>query len=353
MNRTIFYQEKPVFGLDIGSDSLRAMQITTHGDKSRVTGYGVVSFDAKAINDGIIVDHEIIAKAANEMFKKSLVGDITTDRAVLSVPATKTFTRTFTIPKVGQKDLHDAVRLEIEQYVPVGLDSLYYDHVVLKTIGKEMEVLSVAIPKKIVDSYMDLARILGLEIIAVEPTTGASGRLFIQAERSDVPTVLIDLGSISSDITIYDETLVVTGTVPGGGYSFTQAIAGKLSLSEQEAHVVKTKYGLGLSKKQTEITEALDLILSDMVKEIRRMVRYYEERSGSDKQIDQIITMGGGANMPGLSEHLTNVLRIPVRMCDPWSHLEFKGIEPPNSVEKSMYVTVAGLAMLGSKEVFA
>ena len=200
---------------------------------------------------------------------------------------------------------------------------------------------------------MNLARVLGLEVIAVEPTTGASGRLFIQAERSDVPTVLIDLGGISSDITIYDETLVVTGTVPGGGYSFTQAIANALNLNDQEAHVVKTKYGMGLSKKQTEITNAISPILNEMIKEIRRMIRYYEERSGSDQRIDQIITMGGGANMPGLSEHLTNILRIPVRMCDPWNHLEFKGIDPPNSVEKSMYVTVAGLAMLASKEAFA
>lgn len=353
MNKTYFYQDKPIFGLDIGADSLRVMQIVPHGHKKRVAGYGVTSFDPKAIEDGVVVDHEAIAKATKQMFKENLVGDITTNRAALSVPASKTFTRTFTLPKVGLKDLNDAVRLEIEQYVPVALENLYYDHMVLKTEDKEMEVLSVAIPKRIVDSYMQLARVMGLEIIAIESTTGASGRLFIQAERSDVPTALVDLGSISSDITIYDQTLVVTGTVPGGGYSFTKAIAAKLSITEQEAHVVKTKYGLGLSKKQKEITDALSPILDDMVKEIRRMIRYYEERSGSSERLAQVITMGGGANMPGLSEHLTNILRIPVRMCDPWNHLEFKGIDPPNSVEKSMYVTVAGLSALNSKEAFA
>ena len=65
----------------------------------------------------------------------------------------------------------------------------------------------------------------------------------------------------------------------------------------------------------------------------------------------QVITMGGGANMPGLSEHMTDLLRLPVRMCDPWQHLSFDGISPPNTVEKSMYVTVAGLALINEAEI--
>jgi type IV pilus assembly protein PilM len=82
------------------------------------------------------------------------------------------------------------------------------------------------------------------------------------------------------------------------------------------------------------------------------MIRYYEERSDTESKIAQVVTMGGGANMPGLSEHLTNLLRIPVRMCDPWQHLDFGKLQPPNTVEKSMYVTVAGLSLADPKEIF-
>ena len=203
-----------------------------------------------------------------------------------------------------------------------------------------------------VDSYLQLTNLLGLEAVAIETTIGAASRLFVQAEQSDVPTVLIDLGSLSSDITIYDQGLVVTGTVPGGGDSFTNAIADKLGITKQEAHVVKTKYGLGLSKKQKEITESLSPILDAMLKEIRRMIRYYEERSAAQRKIGQVVTMGGGANMPGLSEHMTNLLRLPVRTCDPWQHMNFDRLQPPNNVEKSMYVTVSGLALTEPKEIF-
>jgi Tfp pilus assembly PilM family ATPase len=157
---------------------------------------------------------------------------------------------------------------------------------------------------------------------------------------------------MSSDITIYDGTLIVTGTVPGGGDSFTQSIADKLKVSREEAHIIKTKYGLGVSKKQEEITASITPILDLSVKEIRRMIRYYEERSKGKGKIGQVVTMGGGANMPGLSEFLTNKMRIPARMCDPWQNIDFGSLQPPNNVEKSMYVTVAGLAMVKPQEAF-
>lgn len=352
MNNALFYQDKPVFGLDIGYSSLKVMQLTNKHGRQSVTGYGVCEFDPKAIKDGVIIDLEAVAKETYELFTKKLNGDITTRRVVLSIPAARTFTRSLTLPLLGKKDLIEALRLETEQYIPVPVDDLYVDYAVVEKREKEQEILLVAVPKKLVDSHIQLAELLGLEVVAVESTIGSASRLFVQAEQSDVPTVLIDLGSLSSDITIYDKGLVVTGTVPGGGDSFTTAIMDKLGVTRQEAHIIKTKYGLGLSKKQKEITEALKPILDQMIKETRRMIRYYDERSGSEQKIDQVVTMGGGANMPGLSEHLTNILRLPVRMCDPWQHLDFKNIKPPSTIEKSMYVTVSGLALTDHEEIF-
>lgn len=356
MNNTYFYQDKPIFGLDVGYNTLKVMQTNgVKGKKQQITGYGVCSFDPKAISNGVIKDHEAIAKAAYNLFEKNIIGEISTRRVVLSVPAARTFARTVTLPRLDTKDLAEAVRLEAEQYIPIPVDELYMDFTPvgnMKKDSKDIELLVIAAPKKVVDSYVGLADLLGLEPVAIETTISASGRLFLQAEQSDVPTVLVDLGSQSADITIYDNGLLVTGTVPCGGDSFSQAIAKSLGVTVQEAHIIKTKYGLGVSKKQKEISEALKPILDQMIREIRRMIRYYEERSGTERKISQIVTMGGGANMPGLSGYLTNQLRLAVRMCDPWQHLDFTGLQPPNTVEKSMYITVAGLSLTRARELF-
>lgn len=352
-NNTHFYHDKPVFGLDVGFSSLKIMQIEVTNHKYEVSGYGVTSFDPAAIVDGVIVDPEGIARVAHELFSKNIIGEITTRRAAIAVPASRTFNRTITLPTMRDEDIEEAVKLEAEQYIPIPIDELYMDYSIISRTPKQIELLAVAVPKKIIDSYQTFTKLIGVETVLLETTIGAAGRLFVQAEQSDVPTVLIDLGSMASDITIYDKTLIVTGTVPGGGDSFTDLIADKLKVSKQEAHVIKTKYGMGLSKKQKDIVEGLTPILDQLSKEIRRMVRYYEERSNTEKKIGQVVTMGGGANMPGLSEHLTNILRLPVRMCDPWQHLNFAGLQPPNSTEKSMYVTVSGLALVNPKEIFS
>lgn len=352
MNNTYFYQDKPVFGIDIGFSSLKAVQIDHSGKKPTVAGYGVTQFDPTAITEGVITSPEVIAKVAYDLFSNNVIGEITTRRVALALPAARTYTRTMTLPKMSGKDRVNAVRLEAEQYIPLPIDELYLDHSVIRETEKDTELLAVAAPKKIVDSYIMLMNLLGLETVALETTISAGSRLFVQAEQSDVPTVLLDLGSLSTDITIYDKSLIVTGTLPGGGDSFSNIIAELLKVTKQEAHIIKTKYGLGVSKKQQEITAGLTPLLNQLVKEIRRMIRYYEERSGTNAKIAQIVTMGGGANMPGLSEYLTSTMRLPVRMCDPWQNLNFGGLQPPNKVEKTMYITAAGLALIEPKEIF-
>jgi type IV pilus assembly protein PilM len=355
MNRTntYFYKDKPAFGLDIGFNSLKVMQIVQDKKQQNVTGYGVTNFDPQAIKDGVIVDVEAVAKAAKALFEHQLVGDITTRRVAIAVPASRTYNRIIKLPKLASKELAEAVRLEAEQYIPLPFDQLYLDHTVINQTAKEIELFAVAAPKKMIDSYMALSRLLGLETVAIETTIDSAGRLLVKADRSDVPTILIDFGSRSADITVFDKTLIVTGTVPGGGDELTARISEKLNVSAQEGHIIKTQYGLRYSKKQQQITDALSPALQQLLKEIRRVIRYYEERFGADRKIGQIVTMGGGANMPGLSEYMTDSLRLPVRMSDPWAQIGFSKLQPPNSIERSIYVTVAGIALMNPKELFA
>lgn len=347
------YHDKPVFGIDIGYSSLKVMQINRTGSRRMVSGYGVIGFDSGAITNGVISSPETVARAAHSLFSDHLTGEITTKRVAMTIPASQSFTRPMTVPTLTAKELTEAVRLEAEQYIPLPVDELYLNHTVVRQTDKQTELLAVAAPKKLVDSYVKLSEILGLELVALETTIGSAGRLFEQAEKNDVPTILIDFGSIATDITLYDKALVVTGTIDGGGDSFTQMIAKHLNVSPGEAYIIKTKYGLSVSKKQQEIANALSPLLDQLSKEVRRMIRYYEERSGSQKKVGQIVTMGGGANMPGLTDYLTSHLRVPVRMSDPWRHLEFKGLEPPQAIEKTLYITVAGLALMSPAEAFA
>ncbi len=347
-----FYQDKPIFGLDVGFSSVKVMQLEHRKHGIQVLGYGTTRFEPGAIEDGVLVKPEIIAKDVQALFRERLVGKINTRRVVLSIPAARTFTRTFKLPKLSSQDLAEAIRLETEEYTPLPIEDMYVDYSVTNTTEKEQEVLVVAVPKKLVQSYVTLSNLLGLETVAVETTINGACRLFAHTDINKTPTVLIDLGSQSSDITVYDDGIIVTSTVVGGGDSFSEAIAKKLNVTHKEAHLIKTRYGLGVSKKQKEIIESLDPTILQLTKEVKRMVRYYEERSGIGRKIDQVVTMGGGANMPGLADQLTNALRLPVRICDPWQEVEFHKLQPPTTSEKSMYVTAFGMALINPRGIF-
>lgn len=355
-----FFHDKPLFGMDIGHGSLKVMQLDyphskpiKPGTKPHVKGYGFTTFDSVAQKDGVIIDPEIIAKATHSLFEKHLIGDITTRRVALAIPAYRTFTRSLAVPNLSGSELKDAVELEAEQYIPVPLENLYLDYEVLKQNTETTELFIVAVPKEIVDSYLELAQIIGLEAVLIEPTLSSSGRLFTLDDQSDMATFIIDFGSLSADISIYDGHNLVTGTVQGGGVNFTRSIKSKLGVTLQEAGLIKTRYGLSASKKQDEIKKALEPTLLQITKEIRSMMRYYEERYGTKRPIGQIITLGGGANMPGLSEFLIEDMRLAVRHVEPWTYLNYKGLQPPSVADKPMYATVAGLSLARPNEVFS
>jgi type IV pilus assembly protein PilM len=347
-----FYHDKPVFGFDLGHGSLKVMQFDMGRPQPRVLGYGTTSFDPTAVDDGVIVKPEVIAQSMQDLFENHMIGSISTRRVAVSIPAYRAFSRSIVLPKLKPRELEDAVKLEVEQYIPMPLDDLYYDYHVTNQGEEQTELFAVAFPRAVVDSYTVLTKLMGLEVILVETTMAAAARLFNHDRHSDVATVIIDFGSLTSDISIFHNEVLVTGTVAGGGLIFTNALRDKLAVSEAEAATIKTKYGLANSKKQDEIKKILAPTLELIIKEIRRMMRYYEERYGNQQKIGQIVMLGGGANMPGLADYLTKELRLPVRAHDPWSYVDYKGLQPPSGPDRLMYATVAGLAMVNPKGVF-
>ncbi len=347
-----FYHNKPVFGLDIGQSTLKVMQCEIDHAKPHVVGYGSAEFEAGAIVDGVVTNPEAIAKATLNLFQHRLIGDITTRRVSMAIPSYRAYSRSIQLPKLKPGELDEAIRLEVEQYTPIPIDDVYVDYMLTSQDEELNEFMAVAIPKKIVDSYLDLTRVLGLEAVLIETTMSAAGRLFSRDSHSDVATVIIDFGTLSCDISIFRNAVLVTGTVPSGGLVFTRSIAQKLKVSEAEAATIKTRYGMATSKKQGEIVTALSPILAQLAKEIQRMIRYYEERYGTDHPIGQVIALGGGANMPGLTDYLTSELRIPVRTCDPWNYLSAKHMQLPALADHPMFATAAGLSFLNPREVF-
>lgn len=349
----LFYQDKPLLGLDIGTGSVKIMQVDLARKKPAVRGYGTAAFDPKCIEDGVIVDPEPIAAAVKKLIDKGIIGSLSTHRVALSVPASHTYSRELFLPHLPEKELPDAIHTEAEQYIPRNLDELYLDYTLNDKTANEIHVYTVAAPKNIVDSYVNIAHTLGLEPVCVTSSLDATTRLLSAQSTTTEPCVIIDFGTKSADISIFDKYVTVTGTVQAGGDLFTEKIMKHLDVDEREAVALKTKYGVAVSNNQMDIRTAVTPLLQQIVREVKRMLRYYADRSGESEKITKVITMGGGANMPGLNTYLAEQLKMPTDLLDPWQVLDYGKLQPPNVTERTIYLTVAGLALTPPKEVFS
>lgn len=351
--RPYFFDDKPLFGLDVGHDELRVIQFDIRQPRPLLKGYGTIGFPPESMIDDVIVKPELVAKAAQQLFSKQLIGDISTKRVAVSLPASRALTRAVQLPKMNPKDIDEAVKTEIEQYLPIQSANMYVDYTRLRESDDSIEVFVVAMPQKIVDSYLDLTRLMGLEAVLFDTAIGASAHLFALDPLSKVPTVLVDFGSTTTDITIFNHGLVVTGTVAFGGDDVTVAIARTLRVTPNEAIMLKSRYGLGESVFQKQIMTAVETPLASLIKEIRRTIRYYEQRYTKEEPIAGIVTMGGGANMPGLNEYLTQQLNLHTQTFDPIARIDVGHLQSFYRADRMTYVTAAGLAITKPAEIFA
>jgi Tfp pilus assembly PilM family ATPase len=165
--------------------------------------------------------------------------------------------------------------------------------------------------------------------------------------------VIIDFDQESVDISIVDRSIVTTGTV-SIGTDFNKQIT--TALSQKDASITPSPT-VGVAPEEEDATDASgvgDNQLQQFIKEIRRMVRYYEERYDRTRQIEQIVLVGDESRIPSLAALMTDQLRLPVRSADLWQLFSYAhDLAPIPATSGAAFIAVAGLASAEPAKVFA
>ena len=346
----LFIPDKPLIGIDISQHGIKVMSIDVK--KWQVLGYGYVSADLSNRKTDKDDRESRIRDALNKLFKDHIIGRMPSKHAVLSIPTSRSYTRSFTLPRQAEKNLEEAVRLEAEQYIPVPLTEMNVGYQVISKTADQIEVAVAAAPNNLVNSLVSACHTVGLTVLMAEPSINSAARLVSHTEEGDLPTILLDIGSSTTDIAVLDGTIRAASSVNQGGNGFTKAIAKRLSVSEEKAHQLKVLNGLSVSPRQADIKAALAPHLDEIVANIHKIIRYYNERIDSKKEIAQIVLVGGGANVPGIGDYFTDKLVMPARIASPWQLLDFGKLPKPTPQYKPLFITAAGLASTPPKEIF-
>ncbi len=346
----LFHKDKAIIGLDISQTGVKVMAIDTQ--KWLVLGYGSVDLDPLKIQKSLENGDEYLGDHIRSLFTDKIVGALPSNQVVIGIPSNRSFSRTFSLPVKAERTLADAVEVEVDQYIPIPLASLYVDYEIIDRTKEQLTAVMSAVPKTLVDNALAAVAKANLDPVMLEPGINAVARLLETTEEGHLSTLIVDIGPASTDIAVLDESAIrVSGGLGIGGNTFTLDIAKKLNVTLENAHQLKVLNGINAGPRQAQLVRALTPSLERITTEIRKVIRYYSERITEGHKIEQVLIVGSGSNVPGIGDYFTNELVMPARTASPWQRLDFGTLPQPHKQFRPRYITVAGLASVKPEDI--
>lgn len=312
------------FGLDIGSHSLRLVEV----DRSKKP-YKLVTFGMEPTPQGGVIsesslDMQALADAIKHLTHEAKVN---TNNVITAFPESLIFTRLVETPEIPKKDITNAIKFLAEEYVPIPINDVSLVYQILR-IGsgtaqaqKKMEILLIAVPKDLIEKYLKILKLAGLKPVGMETEILAVSRSVVGALPDAPTTLIISIGASTTDLAILTGGIIAfTRSIPTGGHALSKALASELNFDQTQAEEYKKTYGLLESELGGKILAAIRPIFDVVISEINRALVFYQRKAPNDA-IKRVMLCGGSAKLPGLIVYLAQSLGLEVQIGDPWTFI--------------------------------
>jgi type IV pilus assembly protein PilM len=353
LQKKIFDFYGSTFGVDLSDLSVKAVQLEREGKRDRIVSYGLANIAPGNITDGEIINKDKVAAAIKEMIKNSAPKKIKAKKVICSLPETKAFLRIINIPKMKKEEVQEAVKWEMEANIPISIDQAYYDWNILDRnfdgAPDKMSVLVAAVSKKIIEQFVEVFELAGLEAVDMEIESIAQARSLLNSNNEQETAFIVDIGSRrTSFFAAVGNTPCFTSSIPISNQSLSDAIAGYFNISSEEAERIRVNYGIGSMVISDPVFSSVEPILENLATEMKKFMDFYLAGLKYSSSIDRIVLCGSGAATKGIIPYLSSKVKREIEMGNPWTNLNLMGTLPVISKEKSAkYSTAVGLALKG------
>ncbi len=333
----MFFSSDPsILGIDIGTADIKIAQIT-HGKQKVLDTYGIVNLSYQITTH----DSDTVIQKTAEILKNLLVqAEVTTKRAVISLPNSAVFTSVIEMPKMPDKELEQSLQFEAKKYVPLPTSEVILSWSVIEDDEKNnsQHILLTAVPKHIRESYLKLFSLAGLQLEIIEIEALALIRSLVFDNTAN--NVIIDIGAKTTGINfVRNGYLQLSRSLNIGGDTITHRIAEVLNISEIRAEQFKKDFGIS---EAAFLPEAIQPILDTIKNEVRQLLTIYKARN---IVVNKITLVGGGATLPGLIDFF-NDLGTTVELGNPLQAVTYPDSVAPVLKRFSLHLPVAiGLAL--------
>lgn len=355
--KNLYDIEPNSFGLDLSDMSFKFAQLKKIKKKIDIVSFGSGDVKSGIIENGEIKDEDTLAQILGSALNNPAKGNISTRYVVCSLPEQHSFIRVLQLPKMSYEETKEAIKWEIEQNIPLGINEVYFDwQIINNDKNRDHQDISIAaVPKNIVDPYISVLKKADLVPVALEVESIAVARSVVKNLLTDAPVFLVDIGGTTTSFIIFSgSTIRFTSSVSVAGDAMVEAISKSVGVDKNQAN--KLFYEVGLDKSldpDGKVGQALINVLSELALQIENYISFYQSHSEHDHSlketgIKKIILSGGAANTTGIAAYLSLALKIPVELANPWVNILEEPLKeiPDLSYRKSLsYTTALGLAL--------
>jgi type IV pilus assembly protein PilM len=299
-------------GLDIGSSSIRAVEVRRTKDEYTLTNFGQVPLAPGVVQAGVLTDPAALTSALKQLWAACKFG---TKQVRLGVTNPQLVVRETSVSNLPAKEMRRSLPFQVSDMLPMAVEKSLLDFRPLEEPGTNPTVrgLLVAVPKDAVMALVDAVQKAGLHVVTVDLAPFA---LLRAASRLDAQVeALVDIGAQVTSVVVHaDGEPLIVRTVPRGGIEITESMATRLGIPSDEAEILKCRFGLHGDGAPATADAAADAV-RPLVNELRSSFTYLA--SGErQKQVTRVALCGGGALMPGLAEHVQEKLNVQVLYAD-------------------------------------
>ncbi|MDD2366212.1 MAG: type IV pilus assembly protein PilM [Desulfuromonadaceae bacterium] len=342
-----FKKKKEIVGIDIGSSSVKAVQLKENKGVLQLLNVGIYPLPPEAIVDNSLMDSAAIASAI-----KNLVGSlgIKIKDVVCSISGNSVIIRKIILPAMPQEELEDQISWEAEQYIPFDINDVNMDFQILSpdiNDPSKMNVLLVASKKDIINDYVSVFSESGLQLSVVDVDSFAVQNAF-EANHDVTPEDIVALVNIGASVmninVIKDGITLFTRDVQMGGNLYSEEIQKQLGLSSSDAETEKL---LAEEKNNEALLNVILKINETITQEIRRSLDFYNS-TANDERISAVYVSGGSSKVYKLIDTISEKVGLTIKTLNPFAKLKYneKDFDPEYLHEIAPFMAVpVGLAI--------
>lgn len=292
------------------------------------------------VERGEIVNPEQLISSLKRLRKQCQSSEV-----VLALPTDAGFLVRMEIdPEVT--NVHEAVLLGIEEYIPVNPADLTLD---FEVVGYEKKsgwrVLVAAYPTMLIRAYEDALKQAGFVAVAAELVPHALARAVTEGKEGE-SVLVFSVGRTRSHAIIMVGYRPWTVTSIELGWQqlveVCQRSVDTLKLGEAERTVFRYGFSRLHSKELVDLMSPTAAVFRDEINKIIGFWASHRERSwGNARTIEDVVLVGRGGGIPGMSKHLGAGLSARVRAVSPWEDAVYDSPSVP-SIERAASLSYAG-----------